>query len=73
MTIDKNYGPFYVRARSIKVHLKHGFATLRCEVQVGKTPLGRGYKFRPQWYVKYDGNPCFMGPWNRHSIRQYFV
>ena len=53
-TTTKNYGPFEVRAKSIKAKLKNGLATLTCKRQAGTTPLGKTYTMRSQWWIKFQ-------------------
>ena len=72
-TTTKNYGPFEVRAKSIKAKLKNGFALLTCNRQSGTTPLGKKYNMRSQWFIKFENNPCAMGPWSSEAIRSYFA
>jgi hypothetical protein len=68
-TTSKNYGAFQVRKKSIDTKLKSRNATLTCERQSGMTPMGVKYKMRLQWWVKFDGEPCSMGPWSSKLIR----
>ena len=72
-TTRKNYGPFVSVTRAITATLKHGKATLTCDIQKGTLPLGSAYRTRPRWFIKYEGSPCAMGPWTAKAIRQYFV
>jgi hypothetical protein len=67
----KNCGPFRVLSKSIRATLKRGQATLKCEVQKGKTPMGRSYQLAPQWWIKMDSSPCASGPWTADAIRKY--
>jgi hypothetical protein len=73
ITTRKNYGPFVSVTKSIKATLKHGSATLTCDIQRGTTPFGRSYRTTPQWFIKYDQSPCAMGPWSASAIRKYFA
>lgn len=72
-TTTKNYGPFQVQAKSIEAKLKNGFALLTCNRQSGTTPLGKKYNMRSQWFIKFQNNPCAMGPWSAEAIRSYFA
>ena len=72
-TTRKNHGPFISVRKAIKATLKHGPATLTCDVQRGTTIFGSPYKTSPRWWVKYDASPCAMGPWNKRAIREYFT
>jgi hypothetical protein len=72
-TITKNYGPFEVRKKSIEAKLKNRSAILTCERQSGITPMGRKYKTRLQWFIKFQGDPCAMGPWSSKMIRACFA
>jgi hypothetical protein len=72
-TTTKNYGPFEVRAKSVETKLKNGLATLTCKRQAGTTPLGKTYTMRSQWWIKFQNNPCAMGPWSAEAIRSYFA
>jgi hypothetical protein len=72
-TTTKNYGAFQVRKKSIHTKLKSRIATLTCERQSGITPLGSKYKTRVKWWVKFDGEPCSMGPWSSKMIRTCFA
>lgn len=71
-TIRTNYGPFQVVRKSITATLKHGKAFLTCDVQKGNVGA-RSYKFRPQWFIRYEGQPCAMGPWSAKAIREHFT
>lgn len=82
-TTRKNYGPgtmrrrnlpkysgrFTVVTREIRVQLKDRMATLTCNVQSGITPLGRSYRYGPEWWIKLDGAPTASGPWTADAIR----
>ena len=72
-TTTKNHGPFQVQAKSIEAKLKNGFALLTCNRQSGTTPLGKKYTMRSQWFIKFQNNPCAMGPWSAEAIRSYFA
>lgn len=72
-TTRKNYGPFVSVDKTITgIALKQGKATLRCSTQKGQLPLGSTYKTRPQWWIKFEGSPCAMGPWTAKAVRQHF-
>jgi hypothetical protein len=72
-TTTKNYGPFEVRKKSIETTLKNQQAILTCERQIGITPMGRKYKTRLKWFIKFHGEPCAMGPWSSKMIRTCFA
>jgi hypothetical protein len=72
-TTRKNHGPFISITKAIKVTLKHGAATLTCDIQKGTTPTGRTYRTSPRWWIKYDASSCAMGPWNKRMVREYFA
>jgi hypothetical protein len=73
-TTRKNHGPFVSVKRTITgIALKQGKATLSCDIQKGTLPLGSTYCTRPQWYIKFEGSPCAMGPWTAEAIRKYFT
>ncbi len=69
----KNYGPFKVKTKEIRVKLKFGPATLTCETQEGVTPMGRNYKTKRSWWIKLDSSPCASGPISAESIRKYYA
>jgi hypothetical protein len=70
---SKNYGPFRVMGKQIRFALKYGMATLKCETQIGTTPMGRPYKLSPQWWIQTDGSPCASGPWTMDAIRKFHL
>lgn len=72
-TTRKDHGPFQCVDKTITATLKGKLATLRCNIQKGVTPMGRNYKMRPQWWVKFQGSPCAMGPWSADSIRKHLA
>ena len=72
-TTRKNHGPFVSVKKTINVILKQGKATLSCDIQKGTLPLGSTYRTRPQWWIKFEGSPCAMGPWSAKAIRQHFT
>jgi hypothetical protein len=72
-TKTRNYGQFAVRSKSIETTLKNQQAVLTCERQSGITPMGRKYRMRLQWWIKFENSPCSMGPWSAKSIRKCFA